>query len=321
MTAVWPANVVCRSGEGSSPAPPGPKGTGLNRQSRLKPAPEKAATSEHRLDQPRRRVVGHVPGGGWPPDRWHGEHLTLDGIRWFARISPGGDPGCAPVVLLHGLVVSGAYFQPVAVRLAETLPVFVPDLPGTGRSSSPRRPWDIAASAAGLARWMDVHELTGSVLVANSLGCQVVTVLAEARPDLVARLVLVAPTMDPTASSVVEQVWRGLLDIPRESPALWSIWIPDLLRTGPWSGLRSLHLALRDDFSARLLRIAQPALVVGGEDDPISPSAWVEDVARRLPHGRAIVIPNAPHAINFSAAWDLARFIRAFASDEAGKGA
>ncbi|MBA2277300.1 MAG: alpha/beta hydrolase [Chloroflexia bacterium] len=264
----------------------------------------------------RRRAIGRAPGDGWPPDRWHGEYLMLDGIRWFARISPGGDPDCLPVLLLHGLVVSGDYFQPVARRLTDTMAVFVPDLPGAGRSGSPPHRWDIADSAAGLARWMEAHGLAGSLLVANSLGCQIVTQLAEDRPDLVARLVLVAPTMDPAAPTVLGQLWRGLRVLPHESPALWAIWIPDLLRAGPWAGLRGLRMALRDDLSARLPRVRQPTLVVGGEDDPIAPPAWVQTVAHLLPNGRAIVIPNAPHAMNYSSAWDLARIIRAFAADE-----
>jgi pimeloyl-ACP methyl ester carboxylesterase len=277
-------------------------------------------------DLPRRRVLGRVPGDDWPPHQWHAEHLTIDGIRWFARISPAGasDPSQPPVVLLHGLVVSGAYFQPVATRLAASLAVFVPDVPGFGRSANPRgrlgRPgvWDMNATAAGLARWLDAHALRGCVLVANSLGCQIATLLACSRPELVARLVLVAPTMDPAARSIPAQFWRGLRDIRHESPALWSIWIPDALRAGPWRGLRTLHHGLTDDVAARLPAVSQPTLVVGGEDDPIVPPAWVETVAALLPNGRAIVIPGAPHAINYSAPGDLARIIRVFVASGEG---
>ena len=274
--------------------------------------------------RPNRRTIARVPGKGWPSPQWHAEHTIVDGIRWFARISPGGDVSCPPVVLLHGLVVSGAYFQPVAARLAETLSLFVPDVPGFGHSANPQgwrnRPgvWDIVTTADGLARWLDAHDLRGTVLVANSLGCQVATLLACRRPELVARLVLIGPTMDPAARSIPAQLWRGLRDIPHESPALWSIWIPDGLRAGPWRGLRTLHFGLQDDVAARLPAVTQPTLVVGGEHDPIAPPAWVETVAHLLPHGRAIIIPGAPHAINYSAPGDLARFIRVFVEAEEG---
>jgi pimeloyl-ACP methyl ester carboxylesterase len=232
-----------------------------------------------------------VPGKGWPSPQWHAEHTIVDGIRWFARISPGGDVSRPPVVLLHGLVVSGAYFQPVAARLAETLSLFVPDVPGFGHSANPQgwrnRPgvWDIVTTADGLARWLDAHDLRGTVLVANSLGCQVATLLACRRPELVARLVLIGPTMDPAARSIPAQLWRGLRDIPHESPALWSIWIPDGLRAGPWRGLRTLHFGLQDDVASppprrhpanarrwRRARPDRPAHV--GRDRGTSPASW-----------------------------------------------
>ena len=278
-----------------------------------------AVTAASALPQhgfPRRRALGRVPGRGWPAPHWFAEHMTLDGIRWFARIAPGGAPGTPPVVLLHGLVVSGAYFQPVAVRLADTLDVYVPDVAGFGRSANPPRRgglptvWNMERTTAGVARWLDAHGLRGCVLVANSLGCQVATILALARPDLVASLILIAPTMDPVARSIPAQLWRGIRDIPQESHTLWSIWIPDALRAGPWRGLRTLRHALRDDIAARLPTVTQPTLVIGGEDDPIVPPAWVETVAHLLPNGRAIIIPSAPHAINYSAPTDLARIIR-----------
>ena len=267
-----------------------------------------------------RRTITRVPGHDWPPPRWHAEHTVVDGLRWFARISPdqAGGPSSPPVVLLHGLVVSGAYFHPVATRLAETLSVYVPDVPGFGHSANPTHIWDVSATADGLARWMDARALRGTVLVSNSLGCQIATLLACRRPDLVARLILIGPTMDPAAHSILGQLWRGLRDIPHESPALWSIWIPDALRAGPWRALRTLHLGLRDDMVARLPDVTQPTLVVGGENDPIAPPPWVATIAEFLPNGRAIIIPHAPHAINYSAPGDLARIIRVFVAAEEG---
>ena len=38
-----------------------------------------------------------------------------------------------------------------------------------------------------------------------------------------------------------------------------------------------------------------PALLLTGEADPILPPAWAEEVARNLPNGRLIVVPNASH--------------------------
>ena len=45
-----------------------------------------------------------------------------------------------PVVLVHGYGVSSAYLLPLARALAGRCAVYVPDLPGHGRSEDPETP-------------------------------------------------------------------------------------------------------------------------------------------------------------------------------------
>lgn len=254
------------------------------------------------------RRWGAMPEPGWPERDWVAEWMTLDGDTWYARLDPEGCPGLPPIVMVHGLVVSGAYFRPVATYLDHRYRLFIPDLPGFGRSSAVRV-WSLPELAAGLARWMVAHELGAAVLVANSLGCQIATLLAATRPELVAGLVLVAPTMDPSAGGPIGMMVRGAMDIPRERQSLWRIWIPDLLRCGPWRGLVTLARGWRDDQEARLPDVAAPALVVGGERDPIAPPPWIERMAGDMPRARAVILPGSPHAMNYSRPRELARVI------------
>jgi pimeloyl-ACP methyl ester carboxylesterase len=242
-------------------------------------------------------------------------HEVLDTIdaNWFARISLAGDSPYRPIVMVHGVVVSGAYFQPVAECLDDDFDLYIPDLPGTGQSLSHTGHWTIPQLAAGLAGWMDQHGLADAILVSNSIGCQVLTMLAISRPDLVRTLILVSPTMDPDVSSAVRLMARGVLDLPRERLGLWKVWIHDLLRTGPVEGLRTVRDAIDDPQVARLPLIQAPVIVVGGEHDPIVPRRWVDEMAASLPRGRAVIIPNAPHALNFTSPRRLSWIIRAAA--------
>lgn len=247
---------------------------------------------------------------GWPHPPWSRQLLDDgDGI-WFSRVAPGQNSALPPVVLIHGVVVSGRYFQPLAHRLAGDFDLYIPDLPGVGRSRSRSGFRDISQLADGLGRWMDLQSLTDAVLVSHSVGCQVLTMLATRRPELVHTLVLVAPTMDPDVSSIFGIMRRGLIDIPRERLGLWTVWLPDLLRTGPVRGIRLLRKAMRDPQLARLVDVRVPVVVVGGERDPIAPERWVTAMAGRLPCGRAIVIPGAPHAMNYTSPRRLAWIIR-----------
>ncbi len=247
---------------------------------------------------------------GWPGHSWVIEQYDDEDARWHARISDGGDRTIRPVVLIHGLIVSGSYFRPVASHLDRHMRLYVPDLPGFGKSVSHTGIWTLEHLAEGLAFWMDLHGLRDAMLVSNSLGCQVLTMLAVARPDLVHTLVLVAPTMDPSAPSILRLMVRGMIDIPRESATLWRVWLPDLARAGPRRGLLTLHKGIADRQQERLSQVSAKVVVVGGERDPIVPPEWVRAMARMFPNGRALIIPKAPHAMNYSNPRELARIIR-----------
>jgi len=239
--------------------------------------------------------------------------LDTGDARWFVRISVPDDAAGPAVVFVHGVVVSGAYFWPVANQLAGEFALYVPDIPGTGRSSLRNGSWSIAAQADALAGWLEAHGLTGSLLVANSLGGQVVTQVAVTRPDLVSALVLVGPTTDPNAASLLRMMLRGLRDIPRERIGLWKIWLTDLVRTGPLRGIRHMREGFRDPQIDRLDEIPVPVVVVGGEDDPIAPPGWIEAMAEEIEESRGIVVPGAAHAMNYSSPRVLARIIRVVA--------
>lgn len=240
--------------------------------------------------------------------------MTLNDEQWFARIAPGTDPDLPPIVMVHGLIVSGAYFRPVASVMDLRHPTYIPDLPGIGRTQSSTR-WTLPMWTEHLAGWIDAHGLSGAIVVGNSLGCQIATLLAVTRPDLVRSLILISPTLDPEITSSFQVIGRGIKDIPHERPSIWSVWIPDFFKTGPRRSLSMLHQMFRDDQLARLADVTQPALVIGGELDPIATPDWVRQMAFRMPQAEAIIVPGAPHALNYSSPRDLVSAIERSAGD------
>ena len=71
---------------------------------------------------------------------------------------------------------------------------------------------------------------------------------------------------------------------------------------------------LADDQIARLGKLDVPVVVVGGGRDPIAPPGWVTAMASDIPGGRAVIVPGAPHAMNYTSPRRLARIIRAVAA-------
>ena len=162
---------------------------------------------------------------------------------------------------------------------------------------------------------MDAAGLTRAVLVANSVGCQVAVDLAVADPGRVERLVLVGPTFDPWARSVLVQAGRWLKDVPREPLSLVPVVLRDYVDCGTRRLVATFSHALNDPIAEKLPDVTQPTLVVRGARDPIVLERWTAEAVRRLPHGRLAVVPGAAHDTHYSHAPELARLVLDFTAE------
>lgn len=108
---------------------------------------------------------------------------TLRVARW--------EGGPVPVLGIHGITASSVSLLPVARRLAGRHTVLAPDLRGRGASADLPGPFGMRAHAADCARVLEDLAGRPAVVVGESMGGFVAVVLAAARPDLVAGLVLV----------------------------------------------------------------------------------------------------------------------------------
>lgn len=105
---------------------------------------------------------------------------------WPAQ-SPNGSP---PVLLIHGWGGSGSYWQETARRLAKTVKVVVPDLPGTGRSQPVRSPQNMFDQVATLKFIVEALNLEQVQIVGHSMGAAMTLLLSGQIPERVERLVL-----------------------------------------------------------------------------------------------------------------------------------
>jgi len=221
-------------------------------------------------------------------------------------------PHTDPVVLVHGLGVSSRYMLPTLVLLAPRYRVFAPDLPGFGHSTKPPHTLSLAELAESLADWMSATGLDRAVLLGNSLGCQVITTFAQHHPHRLSRAVLVGPTFDPQTSSPWRDGLQLLLDAPRERPSETPLAVADYWRAGPRRIWATLTEALHSPVQTQLTHLKAPTLVVRGGRDPIVSQHWAQQVTDLLPDGTLVRIPDAPHAVNYSAAPELLRVVAPF---------
>lgn len=198
------------------------------------------------------------------------------------------------IALVHGLGVGQRYFD----RLARELDgdVVRPELRKALPVPELAELW--AAALPGPA-----------LVVANSLGCQIAAELAVRRPELVEALVLVGPTVDPRARSLVRNFARLVVDAWYEPPSLTAIVIRDYL-TAPLTTPRQARHALAHRVEELLPRVEQPAVVVRGAHDPLCPDEWGRQAAALLPRGRLVTIAGAGHAAHWSHPREVADVVR-----------
>lgn len=224
--------------------------------------------------------------------RWY----EVGGLRLHVRA---GGTGSA-VVLVHGYGVSGRYMLPLARMLVGRNAVFVPDLPGHGRSERPLKAPDIGDLAEALGCWLDAAELERPAFVANSMGCQTVTELALRHPDRVGPMVLIGPTVEPNRRALRHQLFGGLRESAREPGALTVLAVRESTGRDIGPLLAAARSAFADRIEERLPLIEQPTVVVYGDRDGFVSRAWAEKVVTLLPQGRLVVVPGEPHAVHYT---------------------
>src|SRR5262245_51762526 len=112
-------------------------------------------------------------------NRWKSGTCEANGIN-IHYLRTGGDK--ASIVLLHGLMTSGACFSPLARALEEHYDVVMPDARGHGKSSVPNQGYcynNLAADVLSLSKTLGLKK---PVLLGHSMGGMTAAVAASRNP-------------------------------------------------------------------------------------------------------------------------------------------
>jgi pimeloyl-ACP methyl ester carboxylesterase len=253
------------------------------------------------------------------------QYATVNGLSMFARVFAEDLPEDAPtVILVHGLVLASRYMIPTAELLASKYRVYVPDFPGYGDSDKPDEALELPELADALCQWMDAIGIKQAIMLGNSFGCQIIAEFAMRHGERLVATILQAPTIDPHARNLPEQLWRFALNAPYEKASQLPIQVQDYTAAGLPRVIRTIQIALCDRIEAKLPYIQVPTLVVRGEKDPAVPQNWAEEVVEMLPNGKLRVIPEGGHTLNYSKPVELSRvcdeFIQETVADLTTKG-
>lgn len=133
---------------------------------------------------------GHIRYSGAMTD-WTTSICKANGID-VHYLRTGGDK--PPVVLLHGLMTSGACWTPLARALEKDYDVIMPDARGHGNTSAPDHGYRYETLAADVESLIDALKIAKPVLLGHSMGGMTATVVASRTPEILQGLVLADPT-------------------------------------------------------------------------------------------------------------------------------
>ncbi len=128
----------------------------------------------------------------------------------YLLIEPSTAPTLPPLVMVHGLATSLAFWYSVAAALAQRWRVLLFDLRGHGRSSMPASGYSPEAMAQDLADLLGFLNIETADFVGHSFGGAVLLHLGLQVPSVVNRLVLVDVRLKQFQ--------------PRQSPQSWPQW-------------------------------------------------------------------------------------------------
>lgn len=215
-------------------------------------------------------------------------------------------------MLLHPFPVDASFWGPAWRALDADVEVITPEFPGFGSAPAHEDP-AIAEFADGVATRIDEHG--GRAIVCGlSLGGYVALALVARHPRVVRALVLAntrAEADGPEARAARDQGFDTIridgLD------AFLNGLVPKLLRPDPpaevvdhvWAiageqdpdAVCGALMALRDrpDRVGELGAVSVPTLVIGGDQDQITPPEAIDTLVAGIPGARKVVIAEAGH--------------------------
>jgi pimeloyl-ACP methyl ester carboxylesterase len=236
-----------------------------------------------------------------------------------------------PLLLVHGLMVSGAMYAPVLPALTSNHRVIVPDLRGHGNSGALPGPYNVEQLAQDLAQLLDDLQIDALDVVGYSQGGAVIQQFAHDYPKRVRRLVI-ACTFANNMLSRREQLegmispWLvrilGLRRMARLAvhgaggqhiSAGTAHWLEDILAANDKARMIEAVEAMKA-FDSRpwLHQITCPTLVIAGAQDAAVPLVHAQMLSEGIPNAQLQVVDGAGHFLIFTHSDIFLRAVEAF---------
>ncbi|HEU0337298.1 MAG TPA: alpha/beta hydrolase [Gaiellaceae bacterium] len=267
--------------------------------------------------------------------------IAVNGVELWHRVTGEGEP----VVQIHGAGFGHFNFDPVTPLLAERFRIVDFDMRGYGQSERPHQAYDMEVWADDVAGLLDALALERAHVHGTSMGGMVAIVVAGKYPERTTSVVInCAAAKLGAAGRLIFKNWIDIARLDPDGPG--SRLLAELIT---WQALSkrfldeqdeaelatTIQTILRDsndvevftaacqamcdmDLRPWLGRITSPALVLGGDEDLMTPwdqgpgGAGQQAIADGIAGAETYVIRGSNHSTIFDATAEHARVVADF---------
>jgi 3-oxoadipate enol-lactonase len=224
--------------------------------------------------------------------------IECDFGRMYFRVR---GEGRQTIVFLHDYFGTHQSWNAQQLQLSRYAQVIAPDLRGHGRSVLERGELSISAMAGDIVMLLDQMEVEQVHLVGCSHGAVVAMHMARSFPDRVASIVVTSvpdlndPSVIEYGRKYVSSVYPGLeADLSRIHGDGTGEYLREVLLKRFENSLDDPPIDHRD--ALRLApEIQCPALVLGGDSDPVMSPEKAIELMRQIQSAKVCILPNTGH--------------------------
>lgn len=218
-----------------------------------------------------------------------------------------------PLILIHGFCETSDIWDLLTEKLSKEIQVVTVDLPGFGRSELPNAEISLEAIGSELNDWVLSNNIKNPIIMGHSLGGYVCLAMLSQKPDLFAGLGLIHSTAKADSelkrdnrSKVMEFVKSNGVQAYVDSfiPGLYYDknhptveFALEIARKTTESTFLAYTLAMRNRPSREhvLENLRIPALIIGGQNDPVIDLKSLEDQSKLSEMIRFFALNNVAH--------------------------
>jgi len=221
-----------------------------------------------------------------------------------------------PLVLVHGFPLDGRIWEAQLAALSDKYRVIAPDLPGFGKSQPPKA-FTMESLADSLHAFLTQIKALPCALAGLSMGGYMAFAYERKYPTDLKAFILVdtkaeADTPDgkagrnkmietarasgskPIAATMLPKM---ITSQSQQSRPQLVAQVNAIMEACPAQTIEHALAAMRDrsDFRDCLPSVAEPTLIIVGDNDPITPPAVAESMNKAIPHSKLVIIKGAAH--------------------------